>query len=141
MIKTFSSRVKFFFERNPRRTLNLRNNNTLITVNNKRACIRHKRKITEIYLLLLDINRRDQTQLHLQGSSIIHTATLTFRSGIFLFAEHIAHVFQLDLSIIAFKRKHFAENFFQPLVIALFRQHITLQKILIGYRLDIQQVR
>ena len=109
---------------NTRRTVHLRNNNTLRSVKNKGSLIRHQRNIAHINILLLDVMDRfgsgslisipnNQAQRRLNGRRISHISFDTFINIIFRCLEFIFNKLQFAVSGKIFNRKNRFENFFQ----------------------------
>ncbi len=93
-------------EEDARRTVHLRNDNALRTVDDEGAVIGHERNVAHVDILLLDVLDRtrarffvdiehDQPQRHLERRGIGHAALAAFVDVVFWRLEFVLHEFEL----------------------------------------------
>ena len=127
-------------------TVQLRNDNTLSTVDNKGTVVGHERNFAHVHFLFFDVFngafRRfalvdHQTQFYAQRCGVSHATNLTFLNIKHRFAQAVADVLQLRITAVAFNREYGTESCFQTIL--TFR--ILLDKLLERVKLDRKEIR
>ncbi|MND83910.1 hypothetical protein D3C80_757860 [compost metagenome] len=149
VIQDLTGRVSLTFvtvKEDARATVQLRNDNTLSTVDNKGTVVGHERNFAHVDFLFFDVFngafRRftlvdHQTQFYAQRCRIGHATDLTFFNIKYWFAQTVADVLQLGITAVAFNREHGTEGCFQTIL--PFR--ILLDKLLERIKLDRKEIR
>ena len=148
----FARRVRLaavMVEQNARRTVHLRYDNALCTVDEEGAVMRHERHVAHVHVLLLDIQNRtrfgigvnlehDQAQRHLHLRGIGNPALAAFFDVIFGIFEFVMHEVEFRRSGKILDRKHAAQRLFEARYIA--DRRVRAQELLIAFALDFDQV-
>ncbi len=149
VIQHFTRRVGFTFvgvKEDARTTVQLRNDNTLSTVDNKGTVVGHERNFAHVDFLFFNVFngafRRfalvdHQTQFYAQRCGIGHATDLTFLNVKHRFAKAVADVLQLGITAVALNREHGTEGCFQ----AVLPFRILLDKLLKRVKLDRKEIR
>ncbi|CSP90756.1 Uncharacterised protein [Shigella sonnei] len=129
-----------------RTTVQLGNDNTLSTVDNKGTVVCHERNFAHVDFLFFNVFygafRRfalidHQTQFNAQRCGIGHATDLTFLDVKHRFAKAVADVLQLGITAVALNREYGTESSFQTIL--PFR--ILLDKFLKRVKLDRKEIR
>ena len=132
------------------RTVELRNDNPLSTVDDEGTVLGHQGDLPHVDFLLFDVFdglvRRvaivdDQANLDTQRSGIGHATQLTLFDIERWRTETVAHVLQGRIAGEALDREHGLERRVQANLVALVGRTILLEKVVVGIKLDGQQVR
>ena len=149
VIQDLTGRVSLTFVRvkeDARATVQLRNDNTFSTVDNKGTVVGHERNFAHVDFLFFNVFngafRRftlvdHQTQFNAQRCRVGHATDLTFFNIKNRFAQTVADVLQLRVTAVAFNREHGTESCFQTVL--PFR--ILLDKLLKRVKLDGKEIR
>ena len=149
VIQHFTRRVGFTFvgvKEDARTTVQLRNDNTLSTVDNKGTVVCHERYFAHVDFLFFNVFygafRRfalvdHQAQFYAQRCGIGHATDLTFLNVKHRFAKAVADVLQLGITAVALNREYGTESSFQTIL--PFR--ILLDKFLKRVKLDRKEIR
>ena len=126
--------------------MQLRNDNTLSTVDNKGTVVGHERNFAHVDFLFFNVFngafRRfalvdHQTQFYAQRCGIGHATDLTFLNVKHRFAKTVADVLQLGITAIALNREYGTEGGFQTIL----PLRILLDKLLKRVKLDRKEIR
>ena len=101
------------------RTNDLRDDDTLCTVDNEGAVFSHDREVTHINIGLLDFSRLlvIETNVDLQGSGVVNVSFLAFLNRIFgLGIYRIGNEFDRKITAVIDYRRYVAENLSQSLI-------------------------
>jgi hypothetical protein len=130
------------------RSVELRHDHPLGTVDNERAGIRHERNFAHINFLLLHLFHRvgagrlaihdDELHARSQRRRVSEPALLALLYVEWRMAEGIAHEFQPRVPGMADDRENRRERGLKPLILAFTRRHISLQKRGVGLKLSRQ---
>ena len=128
-----------------RATVQLRNDNTLGTVDNKGTVVGHERNFAHVDFLFFNVFDGafwrfalvdHQTQFYAQRCRISHATDLTFFNVKNRFAQTVADVLQLGITAVALNREYGTESSFQTIL--PFR--ILLDKLLERVKLDRKEI-
>ena len=125
------------FKKGPRRTVQLRNDHALRTIDNERARRRHERNFTHVHFLLFDFFNRirrfaihdDQTHPGTQRRGKSQAALLTFFDIEGRLGQRITDKLKPCISAVTDDRKNRCECCLQTLIFALLRRHSGLQEV------------
>lgn len=137
--------------------MELAHDDPLCPIDDKRAIIRHQRDLTEVYLLLLDIPhlllfrtpigiKNDEPHDNLQRSGIGHPLLDALLYIIPDLTDLVAHELQRTLPGVILTGaevgygKDALERSLKTIILPLIRIHILLEKLLIGFYLDVDQI-
>ena len=148
----FARRVRFtavMVKKNARRTVHLRNDNALCTVDEEGAVMRHERHVAHVYVLLLNIEDRtrfgvrvnlkhDEAQCHLHLCGIGNSALTAFFNVIFGIFEFVMDEVEFRRSGKILNRENAAQRFFEAGYITNGR--VRAQELLIAFALNLDQV-
>ena len=132
------------------RTVQLGNNYTLCTIDDKRATWCHQRNFAHIYFVFTNFFysrfrrffiQNHQTDTCTQWSRISNTAQLTFRNIEQRFAQCVMHKLQSCITIMAHNRENRIECCLQTIISTLVKSVFQLQKFRIRINLGCQQER
>ena len=149
VIQHFTRRVGFTFvgvKEDARTTVQLRNDNTLSTIDYKGTVVSHERNFAHVDFLFFNVFygafRRfalvdHQTQFYAQRCGIGHATDLTFLNVKHRFAKAVADVLQLGITAVALNRENGTESCFQTIL--PFR--ILLDELLKRVKLDRKEIR
>src|SRR5690606_5392834 len=124
-------------EEHARRTVHLRNNNTLGTGNDEGTAMRHQGHVAHVDVLLLDIADRAgtgffvmipdyETERHLERRREGHSALLAFLDVVFRLFKLVANELQFGLLGKILDRENRPEYFLKTGILTLFRNHADL---------------
>ena len=133
-----------------RRTVQLGNNHTLSTIDDKRAAWRHQWDFAHIHFVFTNFFysrlrcffiQNHQTDTSTQWSRISNTAQLTFRNIEQRLAQCVMHKFQARITVMAHNRENRIKCRLQTIISALVKSIFQLQKFRIRINLGCQQER
>ena len=139
-------------EEHARRTVHLRDDDPLRTVDDEGALLGHERDVAHVDVLLLDVLHgagaslfvgleHDQAQLDLQRRGEGHVALDAFLDVVLRLFELVGHVFEHGALVEVLDREHRLEHRLDALVAAVGRAHFALQELFVGGALNLDQVR
>ncbi len=137
-------------EEHARRTVQLRHDDALGTVDDEGAVVGHQRDFAEVDLLLLHVLDRlggrflvvdDQAHGHAQRRAVAHAALAALALVEHRLAQLVAHVLQGGIAAVAGDREHRLQRGVQAVVGALGRVNVLLQELAVGVDLDGEQER
>ena len=134
------------------RAVHLGDDDALGAVGNEGALLGHERDVAHVDVLLLDVLdgpgagflvgfEHDQTKLYLQRSGEGHVALDALLDVVLGLLELVGDVLQDRAFIEVLDRKDRPEDRFNALIPALAHRGLTLQELLIGGTLDLDEVR
>ena len=131
------------FKRDARRAVQLRDDDALRAIDDKRALRRHQREFAhENFFFLRALAFVLQQERDIQRRAIGRAFAQAFEPVHFRLADFVGLVIEHDLAIVALDGKHFAENRFEAdVLLALGRGQVRLQKFRVGIRLQLDHVR
>ena len=119
----------------------LGDDHALRTVDDKRAVTRHHRNFTEEHILFAHILAILEAELGVKRLGVGMAIAERLCKGVLLRTEFITHKIEHIASVKARHGEDFAENCLKTLVLALRGRNISLQKIIIALRLDLNEIR
>ena len=134
------------------RTVQLRNDDALGSVDDERARFGHERNFAHVNFLLFnvaDIARasflidivHDETNRDLQRSGESHAALAALTHVVLGLFKRVAFEFQGSRAIEVFNRENRFENCLQTLSSRLLGWHVRLQELFIGLALEFNEIR
>ena len=133
-----------------RRTVQLGNNYTLSTIDDKRATWRHQWDFAHIYFVFTNFFysrlrcffiQNYQTDTGTQWSRVSNAAQLTFRNIEQRLAQCVMHKLQSRITVMAHNRENRIKCCLQTIISALVKSIFQLQKFRIRINLGCQQER
>ena len=133
-----------------RRTVQLGNNYTLCTIDDKRATWRHQRNFAHIYFVFTNFFygrfrrffiQNHQTDTCTQWSRVSNTTQLTFRNIEQRLTQCVMHKLQSRITIMAHNRENRIKCRLQTIISTLVKSIFQLQKFCIRINLGCQQER
>ena len=129
------------FEGDARRTVELRNHDTLGTVNDEGTALSHHGDLAHVDIFVLDEVFFAEAELHVERHGISDPLAEALQLGALGVAKIIGHVLERQALVVAENRKHLAENGLKALRLALLFGNALLQKVQVGRNLNLDEVR
>jgi len=119
----------------------LADHHALGAVDDERALRRHERKFAHVNALFLDVLVLAQAEGDIERRGIGLALALALERAELGLADLIIAKLELDLLVVAFDGENLGENGLESLVLALGLGYVLLEKIAVGVKLDLDQVR
>ena len=140
-MERFAVRMRRNFEGDARRTVELRNHDTLGTVNDEGTALSHHGDFAHVDIFVLDEVFFAEAELHVERHGISDPLAEALQLGALGVAKIIGHVLERQALVVAENRKHLAENGLKALRLALLFGNALLQKVQVGRNLNLDEVR
>ena len=139
-------------EENPRRTMELTDDDTLGAIHHERTILSHQRDLAKIDFLLLDVSNAPIVGLgihipqhhlngHLKRCRVGHAALVTILNIIFRLAETVTNEFQGGRIVKVFDGENRLKDSLESYVLTLVWRNVFLHKEIKGVFLDLDQIR
>ena len=121
--------------------MELGNNNTLSTINHESAAVCHERNLPHVNALLFGASLFAKLERDIKRRTVSFGLTDSFQGSKFWIAYFVKHEIESHFLVVALNRKNLLENSLEADILALRGEDILLQEILIGPKLNFNQVR
>ena len=134
-------RMRGNFERDTRRTVELRNHHALGTVNDEGTTLGHHGDFAHVNILVLNEVFFAEAELHIERHGISNPLPEALQLVALGVTKIIGNVLERQALVVAKNRKHLTENGLKALRLALLFGNALLQKVQIGRNLNLDEVR
>ncbi len=128
------------FEGDPRRTMQLADDDALRAVDHERPLRRHERDFAHVNFLFLGPLFLAELESDVERRAVGLAFPLRLERGQFRLADLVMAEIERRLFIVALDRKHFLENGLQPRHFPLRERHILLEEVEVGIELNLDEV-
>jgi len=133
-------RARRLLETDPRRAVELADDDAFGAVDDERPLLGHQRDAAEVDRLLLDVAALAEAEGDPEGRRVGEAAPAALDQVVLRTAEIVAHVFEGTGLVVALDREDLPEDLLKPLEFPPGGEHVGLQELLIGLRLDLDEV-
>ena len=133
--------MAFLFERDTGRSVKLRDDDALSSIDDKRPFFCHHGNRSHVDFFFLDTRFVSQPELYLKGDIVSNSAADALFGSVFGHSEVIRDILENCLLVIRFDRKYLSKDLLQSDVFSLMRHLVRLEKLVIGFDLDFNEVR